>query len=240
MTLRMIVTSTALNAGHSAARCISSVRFQSFKHWRYVYIDADSHDDTYQYACRAKENDERIQVKRNRPRLSLLANLLPIWRSVDDEDIIVWIDGDDWLATEHALAVVAAVYEKTGAWMTYGQFMMPEGTIGFAAPVGPDPRREPWRATHLKTFKGWLLKEIRDADLQQANGSWYDLAIDQAIMLPMLEMAGERAVFVPQILYVYNAAHSFQANSSPAERTRELESLRRIRGQPRYSLRVRT
>lgn len=237
--MRMIVTSTALNAGQAAARCIASVRFQSFTHWRYIYIDADSDDDTYQFACHAKENDDRIHVKRNRPRVSLLDNLLPIWRTVDDEDIIVWIDGDDWLATEHALAVVASVYQKNDAWMTYGQFMLQQGTIGFAAPVGPNPREEPWRATHLKTFKGWLLKEIRDADLQQADGTWYDLAIDQAIMLPMLEMAGERAIFIPQILYVYNAAHSFEANGSPAERTREIELLRRIRSQLRYSLQQR-
>lgn len=238
--MRMIVTSTALNAGHFAARCVASVRFQSFTHWRYFYIDADSDDDTFQFASHARADDARIQVQRNRPRKSLLDNLLPIWRNVDDEDIIVWIDGDDWLATEHALAVVAATYQKTDAWMTYGQFMWPDGTIGFAAPVGPEPRSEPWRATHLKTFKGWLLKEIRDEDLQQPHGAWYDLAIDQAIMLPMLEMAGDRAVFIPQILYVYNAAHSFEANGSPAERTRERELLRRIRSQPAYAPRQRS
>lgn len=234
--VHITVTSTAVNAGESAFHCTRSVIEQTFKEWRHAYVDAASDDRTKGFATRGAgcgTVDSRFHITRTPTRLSLLENLLPVWRSLPDDEVIVWLDGDDRLATDEALEVVARAHES-GALATYGSFIWQDGTLGFAAHVGPDPRREDWHATHLKTFRAGLVKRIRDEDLRWPDGAYLDLAIDQAIMLPVVEMAAERARFIPQVLYVYNSRHSFYENANESERARELEAVRLIRSRARY------
>jgi hypothetical protein len=219
------VTSSAINAARWAPRCIGSVESQTICA-SHVYVAAD-HETLYA-ADRASRHGARGGIGRG-----LLANLLPIWRSLPDDEVIVWLDGDDWLATDRALETVAAMH-AAGAWATYGQFIWSDGRVGFAAPVRVEPRAAPWTATHLKTFRAGLVKRIRDEDLQQPDGAWVDVAIDQAIMLPILEMAGERARFCPRVLCVYNDGHSFGANADAASIAREAAEVSRIRSRPRY------
>lgn len=232
--VRITVTSTAVRAADSAGRCVRSVREQSFAAWSHVYYAGDL--DTWS-AAKAELAPERTTLRWNSSAEvfpPLLANLLPVWRSLPDDEVIVWLDGDDWLAHDSALQIVADAHRR-GALATYGQFIWGDGTIGFAAPVGPDPRSEPWRTTHLKTFRAGLVKRIRETDLRREDGAYLDLAIDQAIMLACVEMARERAVFIPQVLMVYNNAHSFAENASEAEKARELHEVGRIRRFQRYA-----
>jgi hypothetical protein len=147
--------------------------------------------------------------------------------------VIVWLDGDDWLAHDRALKIVAAAHQA-GALATCGSYITDRGDLGCCAPVAGDVRSVPWRTSHLKTFRAGLAKRIRDEHLRRADGAYLDLAIDQAVMLPIVEMAAERAAFVPQVLCVYNTAHSFESNASPEERAREAAEVARIRRLPRY------
>lgn len=231
MSLPIVVTSTAVNAGAHALECTRSVARQTVRGWRHVYIDAASTDDTAAQAHRGGDVDRTIVLARD-VRLPLFANLLPVWRSLAPETVIVWLDGDDHLATDRALEVVLAAHEG-GALATYGQFVWSDGSLGFAAPVGPDPRREPWRATILRTFRAGLAQAIRQEDLRQPSGELVDMACDQAVMLPVVEMAAERAMFVPQVLAVYNDRHCC-ARMTDADRAREHAEVARLRALPRY------
>jgi hypothetical protein len=78
------------------------------------------------------------------------------------------------------------------------------------------------------------VKRIAEGHLRKPDGAYVDLAVDQAIMIPCLEMAAERTRFLPQNLYTYNAGHSFFAAASDAEKAREAAEVRRIRTQRRY------
>ncbi len=231
--IRITVTSSAIRAEGSAVRCIRSVakareraRHAGFPLPGHVYAAAD--EDT----IRAATHAQSATVVDGRGR-GLLANLLPIWRSLPDDEVIVWLDGDDWLATDRALEAVAEMH-AAGALVTYGQFIWDDGRMGFCAPVEGPPRWAPWTCSHLKTFRAWLVKRIRDEDLRGPDGEYLALAIDQAVMLPLLEMAEARAVFCPRILAVYNSAHSFEATATEAERSRESATVAEIRTRPRY------
>jgi tetratricopeptide (TPR) repeat protein len=224
--IRITVTSTGFRAAEWAPRCIASVASQN-RVAHHVYVAADH--ETLHAADRALRLGARGGIGRG-----LLANLLPIWRSLPDDDVIVWLDGDDWLAHDRALDVVAKAH-AAGALVTYGQFITSDGTIGFCAQGDSDPRSGPWVYSHLKSFRAGLVQRIRDEDLRRADGEYLDLAIDQAIMIPCVEMAAERAVFIPRVLAVYNVEHSFHANANDAERTREGAEVARIRRMPRYA-----
>ena len=83
--------------------------------------------------------------------------------------------------------------------------------------IGPEPSEYPtevvnnnsyrsdrWRASHLRSFRRHLWDRIDHEDLQYDDGTYYRMAYDQAIMLPLLEMAGHRSKYIPEILHVYN------------------------------------
>lgn len=253
--MHLTITSSAKNAAPYVERCLRSVREQTHKDWTHYYVvDQGSTDGTLEKAQMAAGDDRDLRdwnymlglykrgVDRNpgEPRMHLLKgrtppgpldttleNLLPIWRDLPPEEVIVWLDGDDQLMP-WALKYVVDAHER-GAWATWGQFVTSKGETGFAAPVGPCPRREPWHATHLKTFRAGLVQKIDPEHLKDG------FARDMAVMFPVVEMAAERGVFIPRILYLYNVENSFLRNAPEAEQRAELEAVKRIRGYPRYA-----
>jgi len=230
--MHLTITSSAQNAAKYVEGCLRSVHEQSHKNWTHYYVvDKTSTDFTHDLAKAHQYmwSDSRIVVSYGRAdRLRPLDNLLPIWRSLPPEEVIVWLDGDDALLIPRALEIVNLAHEK-GAWVTWGQFVWSTGELGFAGPVGPCPRREDWHATHLKTFRAGLVQRIDPAHLQDDGH-----ARDMAVMFPCLEMAAERGVFIDRLLYLYNVENSFQAHASAADKQAEAEAVRRIRNYPRY------
>jgi len=279
--LHMTIVGTALNAEKWIGKHIESVQSQTFRNFTHVVIDAASEDFTHAvartYAHRARAGQlsetivcgdgqvgfgsktagcarrqgEDIRLIRNDIRLSSLENCWNIWKTLPDDEVIVWLDGDDWLAHDEALAVLAKVYESPAEpWVTYGSFMLIDGEVGFAGPYHPgeEPRNSPWRATHLKTFRAGLVKRlIRDSAfrsepitnvvprcLLRPDGSWVEHATDKAVMYPLLEMAGEHQAFVSQILCVYNYHASCATRERSAELDVELAEVTRLQGLPRF------
>ena len=55
-------------------------------------------------------------------------------------------------------------------------------------------------------------------DLKDENGEYYKMTYDQAIMLPLLEMASERAKFIPEILHVYNKDNPLNVDKIKAQK----------------------
>ena len=233
------VTSTALNAGTLAYECVRSVCMQTYRAWQMHFFDAASTDNTMGQAMSAANGyscENQVRFHSEDKRTGIFDKLLPLWRSLPDEDTIVWLDGDDALATKTALATVAMTHDA-GALVTYGQFMWADGSLGFASPVGPDPRAEPWRATHLKTFRAGLVKQIKDEDLRDEDGEYYKYVTDQCVMLPLLEMAPERSIFIPKILHLYNGDSNQgigRGINGQRDRENEFRVLTRIRNQARY------
>lgn len=236
--IHFTITSTTLNAERYVARCIQSVQRQTYPHWSHAVVDAQSNDFTVRTAraqAKLTQAPPSTQVSVNKKRKAALENCWEIWRDLPPEEVIVWLDGDDWLATDSALDILARTYASPGEpWLSYGQFMMATGEVGFASPYAPgeNPRRTHWRATHLKTFRAGLVHKLEPKLLHKPDGSWCDLAIDKAVMYPLLDLAGERHAFISQILYVYNAKASWWACQPEHERQKELNEVYRMQDLP--------
>ncbi len=229
MSLHVTVTSSARNAEKYAARCISSVREQTFRNWQHIFIDAASEDGTADAARHAAGNDPRVHVVDAPARLDALRNLLPVWRSLDPSEIIVWVDGDDSLLIDRALEFVVAEHER-GAWVTYGNFVGTDGSLGFAAPMSPlvPPRKQPWLATHLKSFRAGLVQATPAEYFDHHGGAW-----DQSLMLAACELAGfERCTYINRLLYLYTWEHSAELNWTAEQKKREHADVMKIRAMP--------
>ncbi len=162
-----------------------------------------------------------------------LAHVSECCSLLPSDAIVAMVDGDDWLAHVDALADVIRLH-RGGAWLTYGSFRYADGRPGFAAPVLGAPRRAAWSSTHLVTFRAGLFRAIGAKDLQR-DGAWLELATDVAMVIPMLEMAGERAVFDPYVHYVYDLAASWEWGASAPQRLAELEAVAWVRARQPYT-----
>src|SRR4051812_44426277 len=93
-------------------RCLDSVRRQTFTDWEALVTVDRSGDSTFERAVEARGGDERIAITRNEVRLFTMRNVvLGIERSgAAPEDVIVILDGDDWLIDDRAFEIIAGTY----------------------------------------------------------------------------------------------------------------------------------
>ena len=63
-------------------------------------------------------------------------------------------------------------------------------------------------------------------------GDFYDVTYDQAIMLPLLEMAGEHVKFISSVLHVYNKENPL--NVDKIKTTKQAQTAKEIRSKPKY------
>jgi hypothetical protein len=163
------------------------------------------------------------------PRLGAMENFYRAVHTLYPDDIVVMVDGDDWLAHPRVLAKVEAMHEA-GAWVTYGSYVFADGVAGhMRAYPSPDYRGLPWLATHLKTFRASLFQRLPRESFQ-IDGQWLEHARDLATMFPVMELAGpSRCTFCPEVLYIYNRASSFEFNASATELFAEQKQVRHVR-----------
>lgn len=167
--MRFHIISPAFNAADFIEDAVSSVKSQSYPNFRHTVVDDLSSDDTAARARAASAGDERVQVIRNEQKYFALGSC---WRGIrasqpDDDEVIVVLDGDDWLAHAGVLDRLASAYADPNCWMTYGSFMRMGGTRDKDARPYPGDivarslyRKRRCAVPHLRTFRYKLWKSI--------------------------------------------------------------------------------
>jgi hypothetical protein len=223
-------------------RCISSILKQDYDNFECIVTDDISTDDTYFAAIKAANGDKRFNIIKNKEKKYALKNIHDAINLANPEtqDVVVILDGDDWLSTDYVLSNLARYYTEEKCWMTYGSFVeYPTGRVGAESSNYPSHivdnnlyRQDTWRASHLKTFKYFLWNKIKTKDLMDEDGKFYEMTYDQAMMLPMLEMSGPRAKYVSEINYVYNVSNPNAVNKTRASKQHSL--MLKIRSKSSY------
>lgn len=203
---------------NNAAYCeknLRSVFEQKYKNWRVIYIDDCSTDETFTKVKDLVEKCQetaRVTLIRNPKNRGSLANYYHAIHTCKDEEIVLALDGDDFLAHDEVLTKLNRVYANENVWMTYGNYLdyptykqsvVSCKKIANSVIRKNSYRKEPWIALHLRTFYAGLFKKIRLEDLLY-NGKFYPMTGDLAMMYPLFEMAGNHSQFIPDVLYLYN------------------------------------
>ena len=209
------------NQEEKIIRCLDSIKNQAGnKDFGIVMVSDKSSDNSvkkildYIQDCGIDiclvDNQERKYASRNFYNVihSLVSN---------DESVIMEVDGDDFLSGNDVLTTLDSYYSK-GAWKTNGSYKMyPEGQL-FANDKGVEFNHQnydvsnPWslRCTswlHLRTAKRFLLQQVElKYFLERKSKKWLTDRHDSAIQPRVIELAGEKAVFVKEILYCYDVS----------------------------------
>ncbi len=141
---------------------LDSVLSQDYPLFRVIYIDDASTDGTpelvEEYLTESNQG-HRVTFLRNEFRLGAAANIDRAVRSCDADEVVVLVDGDDFLAHHRVLRRLNEVYQDPDVWVTWGQFTsFPQGLDGFCGPVPTEIvsanafRDYPFISSHLRTF----------------------------------------------------------------------------------------
>ena len=220
---------------------LDSIFKQTYNNYTVIYMDDVSPDDTgalvqeYIHECGM---EHKVRLIKNEERRGALYNTYHAIWLCDPQDIIIILDGDDWLFDEHVLAYLNSVYADDNLWLTYGQFKYyPDNKKGYAQQIPSKIiqsngfRKFRWYSTHLRSFYAGLFQKIAKNDFLYEN-EFLPMSADIAYMMPMLEMAGIHSRFVSKILYVYNVKNPLNDSKKDLKKQRFFD--KNIRSRNRY------
>jgi glycosyltransferase involved in cell wall biosynthesis len=249
--MKFHIISAMFNFSDKVCRNIEMLKKQSHADFQCVLIDDLSADDTVEQAQKAIGTDPRFLLIKNTERKFKTRNIVEgiYTANPEDEDVIVVVDGDDYLAHENCLQILADHYKRHHCWMTYGSHQLENGKQDKIAGAYSEKtikknnfRKVKWRGSPPRTYLFKLFKKIQpdafsisENEYRQAlrrsllKGRWrqwyywrqidylelldsthqYTRRIDdRSFFYPMLEMAGPRACFIPDVLYVYDMSRT--------------------------------
>jgi glycosyltransferase involved in cell wall biosynthesis len=212
------IITTQRNAEAWLPKCIDSLRSQVGETFDVCLCDDASDDNSAQIIKDAARQSGWHAIIRGK-QMGALRNQVDGIRLMDPkpEDVIVFVDGDDWLPHPNVLERLCHHYSD-GTLVAYGQYeSIPfSPTCSLAGPYPQDVidagayrkytldgRGIPWN--HIRTFKYEVFAQLDDADFKDDNGNWYMAAPDAVLLYPCLELAQGRVKFMDEVLYCYNS-----------------------------------
>ena len=228
------------NAGSYLERAVQSLLSQDDKNFRVIACDDASTDGC---AKAIPTDDQRFILRVNSQNLGGGKNFHDMLTEYcDADDIVIHLDGDDWLCATDALSYIRRFYETYNCWVMYGQFQTSSGAYGSSRSF-PDREsfqsmRQRFVSSHVRTYRAGLYHRISEQDpdytcMKDDDGNWFRHAMDMAIMYPVLELAGfERVRFNDRILYTYNVENPLSLFRS--EPDNERAAARCIQNKPMF------
>ena len=205
---------------------IASILNQNYTNYEVLYINDCSTDNTLSVLNKIKSNYNlnNWKIVSNPTNKKRGYNVSPYNQNIinfmdNDEDILVFVDGDDWLVDDKVLENLNSYYNKHQSWMTYGgMYCYPTGDVANPqnTPYSNEVhahnlyRKDHWRASHLRSFKWHLYKQIKEEDmLYSKTKKYYFHAEDLATSFPCLEMCPQHKIGVVNFpTYMFNATPS--------------------------------
>ncbi len=152
------------NNGAFVTKTLASVFSQNYEAYRVIYIDDASTDGSFEVARDfLYDHNERTQVTlvQNEAPLGTLANIARAVETLDDQEIVVILEGEDWLAHEWVLQRLNAYYANPDLWITFGKYKnFPSYETGLVSEES-HARNGSFTSLHLNTFYAALLSRSR-------------------------------------------------------------------------------
>ena len=221
-------------------KSIQSAIDQDYDNFEIICIDACSTDGTFERLKEYERQHENVTVIQNQERKFQIENIVIGTNMAKDESIICHLDFDDWYENKNVLARINAEYNKKDIWVSFGSYVEhPYRDVKFHYSAYPkeivdnrDFRTYKWLATHVRTYRKELFLKINQENLKDENRNYFEVCGDLAFQYCLLEMAGDRHSYIPDILYVYNRTNPESESNIYAQKIEQTEKY--IRSMAKY------
>lgn len=202
---------TVYNSENYIEECLISIANQKGENWRCIVIDDASTDSTWSIISNFITNDpSKFSGHRNSYRKWKLANFISALSECENDDVIVEVDGDDYLLYDNIAMELAELHRKYDTVWTQHNIDFSACTdwhTWYSTPLPENwTRMEPWRPLlwtrymhpgHLRSFKRRYFNLIRHEDFKW-NGEYLKACADAAYYTAILELTP------PELRYFYD------------------------------------
>jgi len=228
---------------------ISSILGQTYDNWEVLYIDDNSSDNTWKVVNDLVGDNPKFTLIQNAENKGAAYNYNEYLDGIDDEDILIHLDGDDWIATPDVLEKLNNLYVEKDLWMSYGYYMTYRTHEDIEYKPFPQNTEYPefihkhskyrndlWRASHMRTYKWFLYKNIDREDLKSnIDGKYFWHASDLAWAYPCLEMCPTEKIGVLDFpSYMLNRAEGQSIRTEERESSDNVKYEVEIRNKKKY------
>lgn len=241
--MKFVIISAFWNADKLLESNIKILKNQTFTNFIAYFIDDMSTDNSYNIAKKSINGDKRFILIKNGIKKWKTKNFVGTIinnSKIDDEDVIIEIDGDDRLIDETIINLLNNVYKNRNTWICGSKWLNGDkkNVSRYGKCLNPDGARHgPWAFSHLRTYKAFLFRAIKDSDLKM-NNEYFKAACDFSWSIPMLEMSGkDHYHFLNKFTYLYRRTNkdSGTQNSSHGIKDLQINSARYIIKLPKYN-----
>lgn len=224
-------------------RCIASIAQQDYENYQIILIDDASTDKSLSVVKKTVEVlpriiQNKVKLVVNKINHGAVFNHFHALHHADENDIIMLIDGDDWLVNNNTIFHLYNDLYQQGAEFTYGSCWSLIDSIPLIAQDYPEEVKKSHRYrqhkfawnmpyTHLRTFDKKLFKNVTEDRFKDDKGNWLRAGGDGALFYEMIERANpNKIVAVKEIVYNYNdlnPLNDFKINGD--EQTKNAQSI---------------
>jgi len=185
---------------------------QDYDNWHMTILDDVSTDNTVevieQFIIKHGIED-KVTIKRRQEKYGEVRNTIVECKLYDENSIVVRLDAGDWLTDLGCLNYLNMIYNQYDpavVWTAH-RWSYTDTNISSNIDLNVSVYKQPWKSSHLKTFRARELAGINPKNFLDDNEDFIMIACDQAVFLPMMERARRKKkplIFFPRVMYHYD------------------------------------
>ena len=202
----------AYNCEDKIKTTLFSIIGQTYSNWNIFVIDDMSTDDTFKTVQDIKEGlklEEKINVVQRKEKFGETRNTVDIVSKLDPESVVVRVDAGDFITDLGCFEILDKIYRDHNPAVLWTKHRWSFTNDNISGPINANfsVYDQPWKSSHMKTFRVKDFLGINEKNFKDDNGEWIMIGCDQAVFLPMMERArrkGRKLIFFPRVMYHYD------------------------------------
>ena len=196
---------------------LDSVFKQTYTKWRIIYIDDASTDNTYNLVkdyIKLKYFNHKVKIIQNQINMKQAYSRFISYKECNDNEIICFLDGDDWLYDENVLFNLRNEYKNNDILLTFGSYYELNNNnetfkkaINYPLNVIKNKtyrKLRGWFCFPLRTGYAKLYKNMPEIYLKDFDNNWLSSCTDLAEFYWAIEQVDAQFKVIEYPTYVYN------------------------------------
>lgn len=200
---RFCFITTSYNQSIFIKKNLDSIRNQNYTNYFVNYVNDGSTDDSSIILSNYKKEYPNfpLNIITNKQRYGPCYSRKISYMQTENEDVCVFLDGDDFLIGNNVLHILAEAYENHHIYATFGSMQNNHWQYKWFISYN---RKQRNYFPHLRTAKSKIVKQVPDKYLKDSNDEWFMFTTDVALFNAVIELCGNKYMFIENELVIYN------------------------------------